>query len=335
MSTSQTPLLSRISRILLPAAFFLLAALPAWSGPVLRIDEPVADFGERKTGEVVDHVFSIQNTGDERLRIRGIRTSCGCTTLRANSLEVATGETVDLPVRLDLHGRTGPQNQFDTFSTNDPEQRSVSLKISGLALAEISIEPRTLNLGQIDPENPGSGTVTLTSTTGEPFEVTRAVANKERIDISITPAPDRLSATLELKPKSGFGDGQFIDVLIFDTSNPNVQQERVLVMWQQYSGVTAAPSTMSLVLADRPQLLNRYIMVRGYPGLEEPLKVLGVEWPGQDQVEISFSDTGRFGWRVHFKDFEPVPGMAGSEILIKTNAEGFERIRIPVNLLQN
>ncbi len=249
-------------------------------------------------------------------------------------LQIAPGETESLPVRVDLSGRKGPQNQVVTFSTNDPDHQTVSLKLSGLAVPEISVEPRTLNLGQIDPAAPPSGRIVLQSTSGKNFEVTGVEATKGRVEVTLVPSADGQSAEIDVTPETGRGDGQFTDVVVIETDHPEVKQERVLVMWQVNTGVTVAPSTVNLVLADRPQLLNRYLMVKGYPGLEEPLKVLDVTWPGQEQVELLITDTQRFGWRIHLKNFEPVAGMDGSVIQIRTNAEGFETLKVPVRVLR-
>ena len=51
------------------------------SGPATTIsfEEPVYDFGTRKTGEFVDHVYKFKNTGSEPLVITNAKGSCGCT----------------------------------------------------------------------------------------------------------------------------------------------------------------------------------------------------------------------------------------------------------------
>lgn len=338
--TSQTPSLSgilcpgRLRTHLLLILSLLSVAASALAAPGIVIADPEHDFGRRRSGERIEHSFRIRNSGSDALEITGIRASCGCTTAQKKNLRVAPGASVDLPVEVDLTGRSGPQNQFITFTTNDPENRTVSLRMKGHAVADIEIEPRTLNLGLVDPEQPSPGTVTLRSTTGSPFEIHSVRANKDRVRAEVTFSEDRQTATVKVAPRPQKGDGRFTDVLMIDMSATTRTTERVLVMWQVSTGVTVAPGQVNLVTADRPQLLNRYLMVKGYPGIPEPLVVRKVEWPDQPQVEISFADTGRFGWRIHLRNFEPVAGMDGSEILVHTNAEGFETLRVPVNVLQ-
>ena len=331
--TSQTPRLSqKLYRTLL--RIFAFVCIPtAMADPAIHIDSPSVNFGVRKTGEIVSHTFTIENKGDEILRIQGIRASCGCTTPDTRELTVSPGASAPLPVRINLTGRRGQQRQFVTLTTNDPENRKVSLELAGEALAELTIEPRTLRLGQIDPDHPESGVITVTSTTGKPFEITRAEANKDRVEITVSPSDDRTSAEINVLPKIKTGDGRFTDVILLETDHPEARSERVLVMWQVHTGVAVTPSEVKLVKTDRPQLLNRYLMIRGYPGIETPLEVLDVQWPGQDQVEIVTTDTKRFGWRIHLKNFAPVESMNDSEIMVKTNDPGAETIRIPVSVV--
>jgi len=334
MSTSLSPLISRQTRFHFWLLFALLLLRPGVSAPQIRIDEPQVLFGEKKTGEMVQHSFQLQNSGDRVLNIRNIRASCGCTTPGTRSLQIQPGETKELPVVIDLKGRSGKQHQVVTFTTNDPENPTVSVTLSGEATPPISINPRTLNLGQINPDNIQAGEITLVSTTQESFDVTKAVANKNRVSVSVEPSPDKKTTIIRVTPKENPGEGQFTDVIVIETTHPEAKKERVLVMWQNYTGVTVTPSSVNLVLAEQPQLLNRYLMVKGYPGLEKPLTVTDVEWVGQEQLEIELTNTKRFGWRIHLKNFEPTQEMADSFIRIQTTAEEYEVIEVPVNVLQ-
>lgn len=314
--------------------FSTLIFLPTlFADPVLFVDQADYEFGEQRSGTVVEHAFMLENRGTGTLKISDIKTSCGCTTSGESAMAIAAGEKKPLVVKIDLHGRSGPQTQHVRLSTNDPDRQTFNLKLSGEAVPDIRVEPRTLNLMQTDPDAPHEGILTLTSTNGKPFEVTSVTVNRDRVTASVEAAEDGLSAKIKVLPRPQEGQGHFTDVLEINTSNPDVQAVRVLVMWQVSTGVSVSPGQLNLVLSDTDLRLDRYLMVRGYPGLKEPLQVTSVEWPGQD-VEIGFIDTEKFGWRIHLKSFRPQPGMKNTEILIHTNAEGFETLKIPVRVLE-
>jgi hypothetical protein len=316
-------------------AFFPLIFVSTFApaNPRLFVAEPEINFGEARSGEVLEKEFILENRGNETLKIRDIKTSCGCTTPENKSMIIQAGEKKALKVVLDLKDKTGPQNQYITLSSNDPDNKSFSLKISGEAVPDILVTPRTLNLMQKDPDQPHEGEVLLSSTRGEAFDVTKVTANRDRVTAEVIPSADGQSARILVTPRPQKGQGHFTDVLEIDTSNPKVKQVRVLVMWQISTGLSVAPGQVNLILSDKVQILDRYLMVRGYPGLKVPLEVTGVEWPGQE-VEILFTDTEKFGWRIHLKAFTPNPSMKDSEILIHTNAEGFETLKVPVRILE-
>ena len=47
---------------------------PGWAGfPLLKVAEPLYDFGELQEGEVVSHDFTVMNTGVETLQIQDVR----------------------------------------------------------------------------------------------------------------------------------------------------------------------------------------------------------------------------------------------------------------------
>lgn len=316
-------------------SFVLLIFLStlAMANPELFVAEPEINFGEARSGDVLEKEFILENRGNETLKIRDIKTSCGCTTPENKTMIIQAGEKKALKVVLDLKGKTGTQNQYVTLSTNDPDQISYSLKISGEAVPDILVTPRTLNLMQKDPEQPHQGEILLSSTRGETFEITKVTANRDRVTAEVIPGDDGKSARILVTPRPQKGQGHFTDVLEIDTSNPEVQQVRVLVMWQISTGLSVAPGQVNLILSDKVQILDRYLMVRGYPGLKAPLEVTGVEWPGQ-KVDILFTDTEKFGWRIHLKAFTPDLSMKDTEILIHTNAEGFETLKVPVRILE-
>jgi len=318
-------------RILPVCLLFFLT--PLFAAPDLFCPEMTYDFGEKPSGSKVEHDFVLENRGDDVLKISSIRSSCGCTTPGVKKMILRAGERKKLPVVIDLKDRSGPQVQHVTLRTNDPNQPAFSLKVIGEAVPEIRVEPRTLNLKQMNAETAHRGVVRLTSTNGKPFTITSVKANRNRVTPTVKMAEDELSAEIYVVPKPQKGQGHFTDVLEIKTSNPNVRELRVLVMWQISTGISVAPGQVSLVLMDNDSKLDRYLLVRGHPGLKEPLKVTAVEWPGQE-VDILVTDTQKFGWRIHLKSFRPHISMKDTELLIHTNAEGFETLKVPVRILE-
>lgn len=64
--------------VLLPVficfALFAMAGSQAWAGPRAAVENQVHDFGSVYAGRDVIHAFVIENTGDEPLIIKSVRT---------------------------------------------------------------------------------------------------------------------------------------------------------------------------------------------------------------------------------------------------------------------
>ena len=64
----------------------------------LRFSEPNYDFGRIPQGKPVYHIFTIENTGLDTLKVENVQTSCGCTTPEYSKDPVLKGGKLDLKV---------------------------------------------------------------------------------------------------------------------------------------------------------------------------------------------------------------------------------------------
>ena len=90
------------------------------------------DFGTIPNSGPVSQVFQVRNTGQERLEIDGVSTSCGCTTAEVDSKHLLPGEAANLTVTYDpqVHGgETGEFLRVVYVRSNDPNTPEASLTI--------------------------------------------------------------------------------------------------------------------------------------------------------------------------------------------------------------
>ncbi len=316
-------------------AFFLLCSLmsPRLSAaPRIACADAEFNFGRVMGEPVISHRFQIENTGEKTLHIRRIQTSCGCTTAGVRSLKIRPGESEELPVEMNLKGRSGEQTQYITLHSNDPDTPQLTLKVFGTAVPPIEIEPRTLNLKRIPAENlaAGAGDIVLTSQTGDPFTVEEVDILNGRVTTEVHYTEDGRTATITVTPLPQKGDGHFTDVLNIRTSRPDMAPKRVLVMWQISRGVSVSPGVLNLRLLPQNPVQQRYLMVQGFPGLAEPLAVTDVTWDGLENP-ITWNTLPQ-GIRIHIRDLVVTPEMDGTTLRIQTNAPGFEELAVPVRV---
>ena len=73
------------------------------------------------TGEELRGTVYIKNSGDEPLKIRGVSSSCGCTTLRLKQRIVLPEKEVELRFFIDTRGKLGLIEKTITLHTNDAD----------------------------------------------------------------------------------------------------------------------------------------------------------------------------------------------------------------------
>ncbi len=101
------------------------------NAPSIDFNERVYDFGEIMEGKKVEYTFKILNKGKSDLQLRSIKASCGCTAANPASNVIKPGASTDLKVVFDSRGKLGLQNKTITIISNDPNQSTTILRVSG------------------------------------------------------------------------------------------------------------------------------------------------------------------------------------------------------------
>lgn len=112
------------------------ANLKIQGGPKLEVPESQFNFGKVTEGKVVDHIFSFVNNGNEKLTIKEVKTSCGCTAALLSKKELDPGEKGELKVELNTANRSGRMTRNITLISNDPLNPQKHLTIYAEVLRE-------------------------------------------------------------------------------------------------------------------------------------------------------------------------------------------------------
>lgn len=110
--------------------FSLTVVLSAGS-PIMKFKDTAIDFGEVDAGKSVDLTFEFENTGDDILVIKNIRSTCGCTVAKVDKKEYKPGEKGEIPVKFFSKGYRGKITKTVTVTTNDKDNIYTVLKITG------------------------------------------------------------------------------------------------------------------------------------------------------------------------------------------------------------
>ncbi len=93
------------------------------NGPKLTFLEKTHDFGDIVQGDVVEHIFNFENTGNEPLILADVHTTCGCTAPSWPREPILPGKTGSVTVKFNSRGKIGVQHKVITISSNAINQR--------------------------------------------------------------------------------------------------------------------------------------------------------------------------------------------------------------------
>lgn len=126
---------------------YLYTSDSAAADPPKAVFEKTAfNFKEVLEGEIVEHAYSVRNSGKSPLVIKSVRTSCGCTTAKRPDT-IAPGESDQIVVKGNTSGYGGHRfEKVILVSTNDPGQKEIRLTLEGTVERFADIKPRMINL---------------------------------------------------------------------------------------------------------------------------------------------------------------------------------------------
>ena len=108
-------------RILTIALFlFSLSLADSFAEPLLNVEQVIEEKSVL-TGKEIKGKLVLKNKGDELLKIHGVSSTCGCTTLKLKERRIQPGDEVDLNFVVDTRGKLGMVEKTITVHSNDPE----------------------------------------------------------------------------------------------------------------------------------------------------------------------------------------------------------------------
>lgn len=211
-------------------AFSADAAPASGTGGAKMVAAPEEfDFGEINEGDKPKAVFTLKNTGTEKLVIYDAKPSCGCTLANLSSKEIAPGGTATLEAVFNsqnAHG--GPVAKTVTVKTNDLQNPARVLRLKGV----VKTKPApilTLSPFRADDVKVASGAterrlVKITNTGQLDLtvnEVTSSPGISAKVDKFDVGAGTTVKMSLVLKP----GEVRNVDVSITPAAKPGPFQE--------------------------------------------------------------------------------------------------------------
>ncbi|MBL7959072.1 DUF1573 domain-containing protein [bacterium] len=93
----------------------------------IEFTEEEFNFGKIKEGELVEHVFTFTNIGNDTLKIAQVRASCGCTATLLSANRIPPRGMGEIKTTFNSKGRFGIQKKTLTVFSNDSDSPAIKL----------------------------------------------------------------------------------------------------------------------------------------------------------------------------------------------------------------
>jgi uncharacterized cupredoxin-like copper-binding protein len=125
-------------KLIFLSVIFITVSLAQENAPKISVQPEEYNFGSIVQGDTVSHNFEIYNKGNGELRIVNVRASCGCTAASPAKTNLQPGDSTELTVVFNSHGKMGTQNKIVYIKTNDPSNPVYDITFNGTVVGDKS-----------------------------------------------------------------------------------------------------------------------------------------------------------------------------------------------------
>lgn len=197
----------------------LIAVSFSFAQPKITVDKEKIDLGVLYNGAVKGAEIKLTNTGNDTLKIMGVQSSCGCTTVKHPKSALAPGESDIIKVEFNSTGFYGPATKLVNITSNDPNRPYVTVTLTAEVRNEL--EPVTkssvLWIGTVPVGKSASQELTFKNLSGRTLTIKNVVSKNPSITVkpestSVPPSGElKVSITVQSKQEGYVGEEVFLE----------------------------------------------------------------------------------------------------------------------------
>ncbi|MFC1497397.1 DUF1573 domain-containing protein [Verrucomicrobiota bacterium] len=315
------------------AAFSLLLLVCGISfihaAPEITCDDLIYDFGKVKNNKPIKHTFIIRNSGNAPLKIGRVRACCGGKAkIGANS--IAPGTNTTFMISLSLVGRKGELNKSFYIASNDPKCPYYQLKLRGMVIPTVDVNPRYINFGQVSDDSILTTNINILCLSDFAFNITNIISTVKQFSVEYEKSNNNTKHAITVKSVPPFPPGITRGNIYIFTDRSGYKRINVPVLARVSSDILVVPQE---VLLKEPQgdikPVTRYIAIRSRS--KTPFKILQVK-PPEPEMEIKITPLGRAGYRCEIRNIMPFSDLDEKHIIITTDHKDAGEIKLPVRV---
>jgi len=233
------------------------------------------NFGTVARGSKTEYRFVFRNLYEEDVHVTSVRTSCGCTSPSVTRNLLKTHETSEVVAAFNTRTFLGQHGATLTVSFDRPFPAEVQLRVAGNIRGDVTFEPASVNLGNVDLGRGAEQRVRVTHIGSSPWEITDVRSANANFEVLLseprhTGSQSVYDLTLRLRPDAPAG--YINDQLILVTNDPRATQIPMDVEGRIVAEVTVSPQLLALGNVSAGGSVTKNLVVRA----NRPFCVTGI-----------------------------------------------------------
>lgn len=170
--------------------------------PKVVIEREDFDFGRIEVGDQYEQQFTIRNDGDAELEISQGDTTCECTLGQIQNNRIPPHQSAQFTLRWNPKTPSDPEEKGAEIRTNDPDAKSIHLRIFGAAYRRFVLQPeREWTVGEVSDRGANQMTGHIFSPLLERLEVQRLEFDEKLMSVEVQPLD--VATQTESRARSG------------------------------------------------------------------------------------------------------------------------------------
>lgn len=314
-------------------------AMPGQGLPnALQIDNPSFDWGDISDAEPVSHTFEFSNISDKTVKIT-VAASCGCTVAGLEKDTYAPGEKGKITATFNPAGRNGSQTKQLTMTVIDPQGVFAQqlMTVTSNVKALVQVDPPKMYLSEVDHKAGQTSKITITARSAD-FKITGIESNSEFVRTTLGEPTvveengEKLTKyTVDLAVGKGAPIGNLSGQLSFMTNNEKIKVPAYFIGADVTGDVKATPPQAMLRVTNVNTPFETQVRVDSRSGSTFGIRSIEIE--GRQDMRLVAdavkSDEGTY-YMITLSGVTPdQPGIVNGTMIITTDADGGEMIRVP------
>ncbi len=257
-------------------SFFLVSPMALgqeWAAKMFETNSH--NFGTVARSAKAEHRFVFTNLYMEDVHVAGVRSSCGCTSVRVETPNLKTYEKGAVVATFNTGTFQGKRGATLTVTFDRPYPAEVQLRVDGFIRSDVLVNPGSVQFGSVDQGSPAAQKVTVNYSGYANWRIVGVTSNNPHIQASVAEtARNGGQAWYELSVQMDeqMPIGYLNDHVMLLTNDQQTTQIPVQVEGRVLSSVTVSPTSLFMGVVQPGQKVTKQLVVQG----KQPFRIVSI-----------------------------------------------------------